>query len=243
MMATPTPTITPDTPAAPSPTQHAISAERAGRSLRAWVLLTVVVVLGLWIDLASKQWAFANVAGFPVVIDRQEVLTISREESPGAIQRLIPPHTSRQVIPNVLDFTLVLNPGAVFGIGPGKRVFFMVFTGLALVGGIVLFTRVTRRGDHAAHIGIGLLIAGGLGNLYDRLTFGCVRDFLHPLPGVRWPWGISMPWGGREVWPYVSNVADLFLLIGIAILAVYLWRTEPGQSKGAQEGAATGGKA
>ncbi|MFI4882162.1 MAG: signal peptidase II, partial [Phycisphaerales bacterium JB064] len=61
-------------------------------------------------------------------------------------------------------------------------------------------------------------------NLYDRVRFACVRDFLHPLPGVNFPFGIQTPWSGREVWPYVSNLADLWLIIGVAVLVVFLWR-------------------
>jgi len=34
------------------------------------------------------------------------------------------------------------------------------------------------------------------------------------------PFGWSYPWGGTEVWPYVSNIADLFLIIGIGILVI-----------------------
>ncbi|GIW74120.1 MAG: hypothetical protein KatS3mg103_0642 [Phycisphaerales bacterium] len=69
------------------------------------------------------------------------------------------------------------------------------------------------------------MIAGGLGNLYDRLRFACVRDFLHPLPGVQYPFGIATPWSGRELWPYVSNLADLWLILGVGVLMVYLLRS------------------
>jgi len=58
----------------------------------------------------------------------------------------------------------VLNPGAVFGIGPGQRGFFVGFTVLALV-----FAWSCRQVDDRArpirHAAIGLLIGGGLGNL------------------------------------------------------------------------------
>ena len=78
---------------------------------------------------------------------------------------------------------------------------------------------------------IGLLIGGGLGNLYDRLKFACVRDFLHPLPRVRLPFGLTWPDGSTGIWPYVSNIADLFLLIGIGMLMWHIWRTDPPKKK------------
>ncbi|MCA9300851.1 MAG: signal peptidase II [Phycisphaerales bacterium] len=190
------------------------------RSRRAWTILLVVTVLGLVIDLASKSIAFERIADAPVSIDRAEVL----ERLPsGTLSALLPPHDPVVVIPRVLEFTLVLNPGAVFGIGGGKRVFFIVFTFVAVAFVLWIFGTWTRARDTLSHVAIGLLLSGGLGNLYDRILFGCVRDFIHPLPGVRV--------AGREIWPYVSNLADLFLLVGIAILMLRSWRKESGPEK------------
>jgi len=105
----------------------------------------------------------------------------------------------------------VLNPGAVFGIGPGQRGFFVGFTVLALVFGMVMFAKWTTAARPIRHAAIGLLIGGGLGNLYDRPGLR-VRARLHPsAPDVHV--------ASREIWPYVSNLADLFLLIGIVMPA------------------------
>jgi signal peptidase II len=197
------------------------------RSGKAWAALLVVTALGLVLDLWSKDLAFRYVAGRPVVVERQQVLRAAY------LSDLIPPHPPVEVVPGWLHLTLVLNPGAVFGIGAGKRVFFIVFTVLALGFGLWMFGAWTRRRDYVAHGAIGLLLAGGLGNLYDRLVYACVRDFIHPLPMTVWPGG-----GGKPVWPYVSNVADLFLLIGIAVLVVHVWRT--GRHDGVGPGAARG---
>lgn len=190
----------------------------AWKSRRAWALLVVVAILALAADLVSKDVAFRSIGPRPVVITRQDV----REAR--SLSALIPAGSTVVVVPRVLDLTLVLNPGAVFGLGNGMRWLFVAFTFAALVFAVWMFGAWTRPRDVAAHIAIGLLIAGGLGNLFDRLVFGCVRDFLHPLPGVRWPFGWSSPWAGREVWPYVSNVADLWLCIGIPLLMFHLWR-------------------
>lgn len=190
----------------------------AGRNPKAWLVLLLVVAFGLITDLGSKWLAFEKIADQPVVVDREEVLRVG----PMHIGDLLPAHRPVTVIPNALDLTLVLNPGAVFGIGPGKRWFFITFTVAAMIAGLALFAKGTRGHQYGAHAAIGLLIAGGLGNLYDRLRFGCVRDFLHPLPGVKWPLGI----GKGEVWPYVSNIADLWLIVGIGLLVIILWRTE-----------------
>lgn len=189
---------------------------RPGR--KAWILLLIVVVLGTVIDLASKTIAFNTLASSPVAIDRRDVIEATE------LQTLIPRHEPTVLVPHVLEFKLVLNPGAVFGIGAGKRVFFIIATTLAIAFALWMFARWTGPRDRWAHVAIGLVISGGLGNLYDRVRFACVRDFLHPLPGVNYPFGIETPWSGREVWPYVSNLADLWLIIGVGVLVVFLWR-------------------
>ena len=192
------------------------------RSRSAWAVLFVVTFLGVASDLFSKAVAFRTIADHPVVVDREQVLRAQHEGR--SLGSLLPPN-SVTVIPHVLDLSLVLNPGAVFGIGAGRRWFFVAFTAGALALAIWMFAAWTRPRDYLAHAAIGLLVSGGLGNLYDRIVYACVRDFLHPLPGVNMPFGLNMPLTGqREIWPYVSNIADLWLLIGIGMLMGYLWR-------------------
>ena len=200
---------TPDAPKAPSP----------WRSPSATFTLALVTLIGLAVDLGSKWLAFRTVAGEPQIITRQDVLRTSN------LSELIDVHEPVTVVEHVLSFSLVLNPGAVFGLGAGRRLVFITFTLAALAFGLWMFGAWTRRGDRLAHAAIGLLLAGGLGNLYDRLRFACVRDFIHPLPGIEMPFGWRNPLdGGRELWPYVSNIADLFLLVGIGMLMIFLWR-------------------
>ncbi len=195
----------------------------AGRSALAWVLLVAVTLAALGTDLWSKSVAFEQVAGRPVVLDRQQVIAASASpRGPGAV---IPLHDPVEAVPGLLDFTLVLNRGAVFGIAAGQRWVFVAFTlgavGFALFG----FSRWTHRRQWVVHTAIGLVLGGGLGNLYDRLMYACVRDFLHPLPGVQMPFGLKWPGGNPELWPYVSNIADLYLIVGIAVLVIHVWRS------------------
>jgi signal peptidase II len=210
----------------PSPTGTS-----AWRSRAAWIWMTIACALSVVIDLGSKELAFSRIADRPVVVHREDVLRVSNDPTlgPSFISQpevgIVPRHEAVVAVPGLLNFQLVLNPGAVFGSGPGKRGFFIGFTILALGFGLTMFARWTGPDDRFAHAAIGLLIGGGLGNLYDRLAFACVRDFIHPLPNIRWPFGWRIL-GNDDVWPYVSNLADLFLLIGIAMLLMHLWRRD-----------------
>ena len=214
---------------APAPRSPA----RAWRSRGAWAWLISLFVVALVADLGSKWWAFANVAGDPVPLTRETAMAADQ------LSDLLPRHEPMTVVPKVLEFTLVLNEGAVFGMAAGQRWFFVGFTAIAIVFCVWMFASWTRAKDHAAHAAIALVIAGGVGNLYDRLVYACVRDFLHFLPGVELPFGIAWPSGEREIWPYVSNVADAELIVGIAMLMWFSLRAsgddEPEQDETSEE--------
>lgn len=195
----------------------------AWRSASAWVVLAAVTIGGLAIDLATKAIAFASIAADPVRIQRAAVVELTSQGR--GLEALLPFHTPRTVIPSGLEFQLVLNQGAVFGLGSGRRWIFVIFTGAAIGVGLWAFGRWTLAKDRLAHLSIGLVLGGGLGNVYDRLVYACVRDFIHPLPGVRMPFGWHWPNDPTgEVWPWVSNVADLFLILGVAGLMLSMWR-------------------
>jgi signal peptidase II len=184
------------------------------RSPASWARLVGVFAVGLVLDLWSKHWAFQSVAGYPVELTRELVL-----EDPS----FSVPHHSRVVaIPfDLLDFRLVLNYGAVFGIGQHRRELFIAFTVAATAAAVLLFARGTRARMKSSHIAIGLILAGGLGNLYDRMVFGAVRDFLHMLPGWELPNGWMWPGNTTsEVFPWVFNIADVLLLAGMALFVI-----------------------
>ena len=203
-----------------APLPETVRFDPASRSPGAWVFLIAVTLTALLIDLSTKHAAFRWVADAPVNVRADEVLAAG----PARLDTLLPAHPPIVVIPHLLEFKLVLNAGAVFGAGQGKRYVFMGFTFLALGFALWMFARWTDRRERLAHGAIALLLAGGLGNLYDRVVYACVRDFLHPLPTAKLPFGLAWPSGDRMLWPYVSNVADAFLILGIAVLVVKLWK-------------------
>lgn len=205
-------------------------------SSRAWMVLLLTLAIAIGGDLATKYVAFSSIGPDPVVLDTQLTKELVRT-APQDLQLAIPEDARRTVVlvaPHILEFKLVLNPGAVFGSGPGMRWVFVGFTLVAIGFCVFVFARLTYASDWLTHIAIGSIAGGGLGNLYDRLVYGCVRDFIHPLPGVEWPFGWNLL-GRRDIWPYVSNVADAILLIGIGYLVVKLWRVDPADPEQAKE--------
>jgi signal peptidase II len=176
----------------------------AGRCAWCWLLVLGLAAVLLTADLISKTIAFERVAGVPVVVDKQAVLDN---------RFTIPPHEGVDVIPGLLDFKLVVNRGAVFGVGHGGRWFFAGFTVVALTAALLMFAGWTDRREYLVHVGVACVLAGGLGNLYDRLRFACVRDFLHLFPDTR-------------LFPWIFNIADSVLLVGIGLLMVHFWQKD-----------------
>jgi signal peptidase II len=195
----------------------ATATDSAWRSPRAWVVLASTIALALAADLWTKEWAFRTVAGAPVVLHYEDVAG-----NPGY---QLPFHPGRRAVePDLLDFHLVLNHGAVFGLGQGRGPWFILFTIVAIAAALYIFGRHTRAHSVLAHVGIGLVLAGGLGNMYDRVAVGAVRDFLHLFPRRDLPWGLRWPGGANEWFPWVFNLADCELIAGMLLLmlAVHL---------------------
>jgi lipoprotein signal peptidase len=99
-----------------------------------------------------------------------------------------------------------VNYGALFGLGGEKRDvannFFLAISGLAAFGITFWATRRKSREDLLLSFALGLIVSGTLGNLFDRLIFGGVRDFLY----FYW---FEFP---------VFNVADCCLVCGVGLL-------------------------
>ncbi|MBC8522551.1 signal peptidase II [PVC group bacterium] len=190
----------------------------AWKSSRAWSILFVVLLIGFSFDLATKVYAFNHVAPTPIILERDQLLS-------NPTWTPIAPHNGIVAIPGrLLNFRLVLNDGAVFGIGSQKRVFFIFFTIVALIIAGWIFAKNTTKNSTLAHIGLGLVLGGGLGNLYDRIFIGRVRDFLHMFPERNLPFSLNWPGGSTEWFPWVFNIGDVLLLTGMSLLMIYYWR-------------------
>jgi len=192
----------------------------AWKSPRAWIILITIMLVGFSADIATKNWAFNSVASHPIVLERDQLLS-----NPNWTP--IPFHEGKVAIPGrLLNFRLVLNDGAVFGIGSQQRIFFIFFTFAALGIAGWIFSKHTSKNNTMAHIAIGLVLGGGLGNLYDRVFIGRVRDFMHMFPDRHLPFSWSWPGSNFEIFPWIFNTGDVLLLTGMGILMIFFW-TQP----------------
>jgi signal peptidase II len=207
---------------------------RAWRSPLAWLVLLATFAVGFGSDLWTKYWSFEHVAGEPVALLPGQLV-----DDPDY---RLPWHPGVRVLqPDLLDFHLVLNQGAVFGIGQQRRTAFIVLTVVAIAAGLAVFARWTDRRAHLSHVAIGLILAGGIGNLYDRIVYGAVRDFLHLFPRRDLPFGLHWPGGSSEIFPWVFNVADVLLLVGMGLLMIQAARADRDDRRRARESKAASG--
>jgi len=98
------------------------------------------------------------------------------------------------------DLTYVENTGAAFGMGRGANKL-LTAVSIGLVIALQLMSRRWPKNDPWLQWGTMLVTAGAVGNLYDRVAFGFVVDFLH-----------------LHHWP-VFNVADSCITVGALMLA------------------------
>ena len=104
-----------------------------------------------------------------------------------------------------LNFTMAWNEGINFGLfdfGAAGR-WVLVALALAIVAALAVWVRRTRGWGPAA--GVGLIVGGALGNVWDRLQYGAVADFINmSCCGIRNP--------------FAFNVADAAIFAGAAVL-------------------------
>lgn len=177
------------------------------------IIFFVIAAVVLAGDLIVKHLSFAHVADQPIL------LTANNAHDPS----VIPHHEAVPLIPHVLSLKLTLNHGAVFGLGAGGRVFFIAVTLIAIVTIITLFWRSDHQ-QRVLHVGLSLVLAGALGNLYDRIVYAAVRDMLYLFPGVKLPFGLSWPGGISELYPWIFNVADVALCVGVGLILLTMLR-------------------
>lgn len=190
----------------PTPKNQALSPFRSSVAL---FLFFGITAIGLAVDLATKVIAFQRLVLSEYQTTDGHTIVQSRDW---------------QVIPNILHFHATTNHGAVFGLGQGKRWLFVVVSLAAIAFLTYLFSQSGRQ--RLYQLILGLLLAGVLGNMYDRVVYGYVRDMLYAFPGWKWSAIFGQPassgdWRNNEVFPWIFNVADSMLCVGVFLMILF----------------------
>jgi len=187
------------------------------RSYRA--MLLCLALLGFALDQLSKYVVFHRLYHSPAlyhpeqkkgefsVIGQAFLLNVDYTDEPadGVLREI-----SSDKMPRV-------NHGALFGLGnegeqPKKANVLFACVSLIAAGAILFWTlRPGSATDGLLSTALGLILGGTLGNLYDRVVFHGVRDFLY-VKLIEWP---------------VFNIADCCLVIGAGVLFVQAFMTSP----------------
>ena len=139
------------------------------------------------------------------------VLAIDRASKLAVLKLLV--HGPKEAIPGVLSWAFVKNRGAAFGMMSGS--WLLPLLTAALIALLLIW--LLRHPDESAlmRASIWLIIGGGLGNLYDRIAYGFVVDFIR-LDFINFA---------------VFNAADVFICAGAALAAIAVLAAEARRTK------------
>ncbi len=155
------------------------------RFKRAGSLFAAMAAAAL-LDRLSKAWAAAKLAG-------------------GADNMTARPI---EIVPGVARLRYAENTGAAFSMFSDRGWPLIAVTALVLA--LIAFWLIAKRPGGLADWGLALVLAGGLSNLYDRIVYGYVVDFIEPT-FVRFA---------------VFNLADTWVCVGAALTLIGLWTKE-----------------
>ena len=160
---------------------------------RGHLLFWLVLAGGLAGDLLSKHFVFRYLSGLKDTTKGQEL----------------------NVWPGVFRLTMRMNPGGPFSLFSGHTWWLAGVSIVALGVILYLYLSIVRRGETRGVLSLALIAAGDVGNLFDRLRFEKVRDFIE-VTFMEYP---------------VFNVADVLITVGAALLMIELLRRDPHKRK------------
>ncbi|SOD20413.1 signal peptidase II [Pedobacter xixiisoli] len=120
----------------------------------------------------------------------------------------IAPYEQIDIIKDRFTLTLVENTGAFLSAGSNLpnfvRIIVLTILPIIVLGYGLWFLYSNKHIPRLMQVGICFLIGGGIGNIYDRIVYGSVTDFLH-MDFVLFRTGIF-------------NMADVSIMVGIGLL-------------------------
>jgi signal peptidase II len=164
-----------------------------GRPRPSYVFLSLVSILSLAADIGSKSWAEHHLDGYPGTVE---------------------------IWKNYVTLLLAKNRGGAWGLLQStsenvRRPFFLLVSVAAIAFIMTLYRRLTER-QKALKWGLPLVLGGALGNVFDRIRYGHVIDFID----------VHVLYKGTEHhWP-TFNIADVAICVGVGLMAVDMFTSK-----------------
>jgi signal peptidase II len=153
------------------------------------------------------------------------ILALAADQVAKVVARsLLDPTDHIETLGGFLTFLRVENEGAFLGLGSSispvlRQILFIGLPAVALILAVVYMFR-SKNSSRLFQVGLALLVGGGLGNLFDRIVYGSVTDFLFM--------------DFRIFHTGIFNVGDMAIMAGVAMLLIGSWR-RGGSSRQQQE--------
>lgn len=129
------------------------------------------------------------------------------------VSSLMNVHDSIIIIKDFFYITYVRNTGAAWSIFAGKT-WLLIVVSLIIIGFICLYVYKNKPKSKVEVVGYSLVLGGAIGNFLDRIIYGYVIDFFD-----FYIFGYDYP---------IFNMADIFIVIGVLILVICVWRDKDG---------------
>jgi signal peptidase II len=135
--------------------------------------------------------------------------------SKNFIRQKISPYAQIGLLGNHLTITNVENTGAFLSLGDSlsrpARSWILMILPLGALAAAFYYALARPALANLQLWGLGSVIGGGIGNIYDRIWYGSVTDFLH------------LKWGILQTG--IFNLADMSIMAGMGLLLAHFIRT------------------
>ena len=148
-----------------------------------YILISTIVSVSIALDQFSKGWVRSNFENY----------------------------SEKNLIGEIFTLIKVENTGAFLGMGSElseiPRILLLIVLPVVVLISITIYTYIEKTLDKISIIGFSLIIGGGIANIFDRIVYGSVTDFLYiNLAGV-FKTGIF-------------NIADLSVTTGMILILI-----------------------
>jgi signal peptidase II len=152
--------------------------------------------------IALTAYAFALLI---IVLDQLTKAWVLSIPDVASVEQIPVGYIFAEIWPPILRFTFVQNTGVSFGLFGGGEARWML-TIFSVVVSVGLAWWATQSNRRLLITAIGFVMGGALGNVIDRIRFGYVVDFID--------------FSGTGVFPWVFNIADSAITIGVVLLII-----------------------